>query len=198
MAPHPTAGVDAQLLPDVLTFVDCDTAVEWCEDRLLLAAEQPPAADGGVTLEAFDLLDGLSDAEIMPSTARVELRLYKPGTAVVPRGEYCTNAMFFLLAGRVGRPACHSPRGAANGAAGLATFGRGAAFREMAGSTKAALGGRRVRRPVLGCGVVPRTALDGLDVEHPAGAYRAAHEHREAARPPVRAPRTRSFARSLH
>ena len=165
VAPHPAAGIDAELVPDVLTFIDCDTALEWCEDRMLRAHDCAPAPDAAATLEAFDLLDGLSDAEMHAVERAVELRLLEPGTAVFREGSPA-DSLYFLLAGRV-NVLLPLSTGGGDRSRRLATFGHGVAFGEMALLDE----GRRSADVVCDdqCLVAALSldALERLDLEYP-------------------------------
>ncbi len=165
VAPHPAAGIDAELVPDVLTFIDCDTALEWCEDRMLHAHDCAPAPDAAATLEAFDLLDGLSDAEMHAVERAVELRLLEPGTAVFREGSPA-DSLYFLLAGRV-NVLLPLSTGGGDRSRRLATFGHGVAFGEMALLDE----GRRSADVVCDdqCLVAALSldALERLDLEYP-------------------------------
>jgi glutaminase len=126
---HPNVGIDAKLAPCVTTFVDHDAAIEWCEERLLLASDRSVAAGGDTPLEAFDLLDGLGAAELSAIKAAVEMREVEAGTVMFREGDVA-DAMFFLLAGRVDVLLPLDSGG--DRSRRLATFGQGVAFGEMA------------------------------------------------------------------
>ena len=127
---HPDNGFDAKLAPSVLTFVDPDAAIEWCEDRLLLASHRSVCNDTVTRLGDFDLLDGLGEPELAAITRGAEVRTLKADAVVFREGDVA-DSMFFLMAGRVNvllplrsRTGDRSRR--------LATFGQGVAFGEMA------------------------------------------------------------------
>ncbi len=127
---HPDVGVDAKLAPDVLTFVDHDAAIEWCEDQLLVASHGSITLDAATPLDDFDLLQGLGEAELAAIKRAVEVRTLDAGTAVFREGDPA-DSMYFLLSGRVNvLLPLQSPTG--DRSRRLATFGQGLAFGEMA------------------------------------------------------------------
>jgi glutaminase len=165
-ATHPEVGVDAKLTASVLTFVDHDAAIEWCEDRLLLAAGRSASHDSATSLDEFDLLDGLDAASLAALKAVVDVRELDAGAVVFREGDLA-ESMFFLLAGRVNvllpldaRVGDRSRR--------VATFGPGVTF----GETVLLGEGRRSADVVCDepcvVGVVALDALRALDDEHPA------------------------------
>ena len=159
-------ALGAKLAPSVLTFLDTDAALEWCEDRLLQSSH-PPADDAMHTeLEEFDLLNGLDHDELAAVELAVDIRKVDAGTVFFREGDPA-DSMFFLLAGRVNvllsldsRTGDRSRR--------LATVGRGVAFGEMALLDE----GRRSADVVCDgpCTVAVLTidALKQLEAKHPA------------------------------
>ena len=129
-ASDPDIGVDAKLSRKVLTFLDHDAAIEWCEERLLVAADRSIDVDTATRLEDFDLLEGLDEDALDAIELAVEVRTYTAGTVVFREGDVA-DSMFFLLAGRVN---VLLPLDARSGERSrrLATFGQGVAFGEMA------------------------------------------------------------------
>jgi glutaminase len=127
---HPDVGVDSKLAPSVLTFVDHDAAIEWCEESLLLASDSSVRHDTTTRLEDFDLLDGLGGPELAAIRLETDIRTIEAETVVFREGDLA-DSMFFLLSGRVNvllplrsRTGDRSRR--------LATFGQGVAFGDMA------------------------------------------------------------------
>jgi glutaminase len=126
---HPDVGIDAKLAPSVVTFVDHDAAIEWCEDRLLMTSERAVRPERATPLEAFDLLDGLGAAELAAVARAVEIRELDADTVMFREGD-AADSMFFLLAGRVNVLLPLNAGG--DRSRRLATFGQGVAFGEMA------------------------------------------------------------------
>jgi glutaminase len=110
-----------------LTFDDNDTALEWCENRLLAKKIVVRVAEQTVGAVDYDLLAGLSSNEVVAMRALLERRKFKPGEVIVPCGALA-GELYFLARG------CASAtlmRG--NGAMKrLGTFSPGMAFGEMA------------------------------------------------------------------
>jgi glutaminase len=129
-SPQSDVGIDAKLAPSVLRFVDHDAAIEWCEDRLLLATNHPVLLEATTPLSEFDLLQGLDAAELSAIELAVETRAFESGTAIFREGDVA-DSMFFLLDGRV-NVLLPLGSGAGDRSRRLATFGQGVAFGEMA------------------------------------------------------------------
>jgi CRP-like cAMP-binding protein len=127
---HTDVGIDAKLAPSVLMFLDHDAAVEWCEDRLLHASDRSTRYEAQTPLEHFDLLDGLTDAEISALKRAADVRALDAGTTVFREGDVA-DSMYFLLTGRV-NVLLPLAAGAGDRSRRLATFGQGVAFGEMA------------------------------------------------------------------
>lgn len=123
-------GLDAKLVPSVMTFLDADGALEWCEDRLLRATDPAEPEEMHTQLEHFDLLEGLDDAELAAIELAMHVRSVDAGTVLFREGELA-DSLYFLLAGRVNVLLPLDTRfGERNRR--LATFGQGVAFGEMA------------------------------------------------------------------
>ena len=109
------------------SFEENDTALEWCENRLL--AQKLGGANNGCTIEVKDyqLLAGLSPEEIIAVQTCLERRKFSEGEAIIRYGEKA-GELFFLTRG------CASATlSRANGSAKrLGTFSVGMAFGEMA------------------------------------------------------------------
>ena len=129
-ASNPDVGFDAKLARRVMSFLDHDAAIEWCEERLLQDSDRSPGHSSSTPLEEFDLLEGLGEPELAAINEVVVHRAFEAGTVVFREGDPA-ESMFFLLSGRVNvllpldaRTGDRSRR--------LATFGQGVAFGEMA------------------------------------------------------------------
>jgi glutaminase len=107
------------------SFEDADSALEWCEDRLLewLAVPGEPTDTG---LGDQEVLRGLDADALAVLHGCTELQTFVRGTNVFSEGD-TADRMFFLLSGRVSVQLTvgdHTRR--------LASIGPGAAFGEMA------------------------------------------------------------------
>ncbi len=110
-----------------LTFDDNDTALEWCENRLLAKKIAVRVAEQTVGAADYDLLAGLSSDEVTAMQALLERRKFQPGEIIVhcgaPAGE-----LYFLARGRASATLTRG-HGAVKR---LGTFSPGMAFGEMA------------------------------------------------------------------
>jgi glutaminase len=165
VASDPDVGVDAKLARRVLTFLDHDAAIEWCEERLLHAVDRAAGHDAAASLEDFDLLAGLDDDALAAVEMAVGVRGLAAGTVVFREGEVA-DSLFFLLSGRV-NVLLPLDAGGGDRSRRLATFGHGVSFGEMALLDE----GRRSADVVCDgpCTVAVLTleALAALDASHP-------------------------------
>ncbi|MDQ1430025.1 MAG: glutaminase [Actinomycetota bacterium] len=119
--------VDALAEIAMRAFVDADTALEWCEDRVLLQA-------GSLTslvpeeLGIQELLQGLTSEELAAVERVAEVRKVAAGEVVFREGDQA-DAIFFVLAGLV---SVRLPLGGLGRDRRLATLGAGVAVGEMA------------------------------------------------------------------
>ena len=122
-------GLGAKL-QTAMSFLDADTALEWCEDRLLGGSSAPVQHEAHATLQRFDLLTGLDDSELAAIELAVNVRTVEAGTTVIREGDVA-DEMYFLLSGRV---SVLLPLDVTEGGRSrrLATLGPGVAFGEMA------------------------------------------------------------------
>lgn len=162
---HPDVGIDAKLAPSVLTFVDHDAAIEWCEDRLLLASDRSVRHDTATALEDFDLLQGLHGGTLAAIRQVIDVRNLDAGTVVFREGDRA-DSMFFLLAGRVD-VLLPLDSGSGDRSRRLATFGQGVAFGEMALLDEGRRSADVVCDEPCTVGELSMTALHCLDEEHP-------------------------------
>jgi glutaminase len=109
------------------SFDDNDSALEWCENRLL--AEKMGSSVAERTLKAVDyqLLAGLNPEEIAAVQACLERRKFQPGDVIIPFGAQA-GELYFLNRGTT---SATLPK--ANGSTKrLGTFSSGMVFGEMA------------------------------------------------------------------
>jgi glutaminase len=126
----PHSGWAAKLPPTVLTFPDTDTALEWCEDRLVESGPALAPDRARWPFGQLDLLEGLEPPELAAVAAAAEVRGFDAGATVLRAGDPAREVCF-LLEGRVSvlLPLGDSPGGPARR---LASFGPGLAFGELA------------------------------------------------------------------
>ena len=109
------------------SFDDNDSALEWCENRLLAQQLGDAVAARTVKTADYQLLAGLSPEEIAAVQTCLERRKFQPGEVIIPVGALA-GELYFLTRG------CASatlPR-AGGSTKRLGTFSPGMAFGEMA------------------------------------------------------------------
>jgi glutaminase len=159
-------GLGAKLAETTLSFVDADTALEWCEDRLLGPAGVLEHDEAHAGLERFDLLVGLGNAELSAIERVLDVRTVAAGTTVIREGEVA-DEVFFLLEGRISVVLPLDVRFGARSRR-LATLGPGVAFGEMALLDEATRSADVVCDEPSIIASLPLRALHDLDRSHPA------------------------------
>jgi glutaminase len=150
-------GADAHCFPDT------DTALEWCENRLILAEPAPDAREGVLPLAVMDIVAGLDAAEVALLQPIVREVRYGAGETIVREGDLA-DAIFLLAAGLV---TVRLDLGDGTRTKRLSTITPGLAFGEVAlfdGGTRSA--DVVADEPSL-CYVLPITALDRLAAQSP-------------------------------
>lgn len=109
----------------LLRYDDIDSALEWCEDRLL--AEKVSYAAGEVSLVEQTFLSGFTAEEMKTLEAMLEYRTYDKGLYLCREGDP-GDFLYFLLSGQVSvvLPLAHRRTGR------ISTISAGSAFGEMA------------------------------------------------------------------
>ncbi len=109
-----------------LFFADIDSALEWCEDRLV-GASAIETADEELPLERHPLLEALTPTELQALASIAARRSYEDRDVVVHQGE-AADAVYFVMAGTasvyLNLPGERRHR--------LATMGPGTVFGELA------------------------------------------------------------------
>ena len=95
-----SAALARKLAALLLAMEEADTALELCEDQLLYDIRV--SAPGGipVSLENFDICEGLDDVSIDVLRNVLKTRRFKAGDAIVAIGD-SADSMFFLASGQV-------------------------------------------------------------------------------------------------
>jgi glutaminase len=141
---------------------DLDTALEWCEDRLLAGPGGAPPAPLGVSLAQHELCRGLDPEELAHLETLLEPRGHAPGELIVRRGE-AARELFLLLRGKVSvtfdRPDGRPER--------LATLMPGMAFGEMAVVNRGPRTADVRADTAVECRVLSTQAFDRLSDTHP-------------------------------
>jgi glutaminase len=108
-------------------FTDTDTALEWCENRLLLRLGSPPES-APQELATQELLAGFTADELAAVTRAVAVHHVRAGETVFEEGDHA-DAVFFVLSGVV---SVRLRLAGQDRDRRLATLGAGVAFGEMA------------------------------------------------------------------
>ncbi len=108
------------------SFEDNDSALEWCENRLLAQRLDGVAAERVAGVSAYELLDGLSPQEVAVVQTNLERCKFQPGQEIIRFGDEASE-MYFISRGST---SATLPK--ANGSTRrLGTFSAGMAFGEM-------------------------------------------------------------------
>ena len=111
----------------LMIYDDNDTALEWCENKLISTKLTKSVSNKLVPISCHELCKGFSKKEISYFESILKLKTFKKGNIIIKKGSKADN-MFFLLKGNVSvtflLPNRNSKR--------LATLFPGMAFGEMA------------------------------------------------------------------
>lgn len=143
-------------------FDDNDTALEWCENRLL--AEKLPgyAPNRAAHVEEYEPFQGLTEDEIGVVAGLLERRSFVPGEVVVESG--APAAELFVVARGSASVAVPLSGGSRKR---LATFSAGMAFGEMAVLDGAARSAAVTADTELECDLLKVDDLEALGESHP-------------------------------
>ena len=83
-----------------LHFEDVDRALEWCEDRLIVAFVPGWKADHAVGQAEYELFRGMSADEIQVVAACLEPQTFSAGEAIIRTGDEASE-LYFLARGTV-------------------------------------------------------------------------------------------------
>jgi glutaminase len=143
-------------------FDENDTALEWCENRLLSSRCRVRDVNETLGAASYELLAGLGPDEVSTVQSLFERRKFKAGELIVQIGEPA-GELFFLSRGRVSVTVPLA--GAAQKR--LATFEPGMAFGEMAMLDRAPRSAVVVADTEVECDVLALDAFDRLGETHP-------------------------------
>jgi CRP-like cAMP-binding protein len=141
-------------------FVDLDTALEWCEERLLRTATLPPPSLP--TLTEHDFCVGLGRQELRVLQPLLQLRRFSPGQLIIRDGDH-PEEIFLLMQGRVS-VTVDLPGGRRRR---VATVSPGMVFGELTVVDRSPRTADVRADTVVECLALPATALDRLGVTHP-------------------------------
>jgi len=120
-------GVEGALGHGAL-FADTDAALEWAEDRLLLAQVPGQALDGDVPVDRLSCLEGLTEAECTIVRALLVRRAYTRGEVLIQEGS--RDRDLFLMSRGIASVKVELP--GQDRQRRLASFSAGAVFGEVA------------------------------------------------------------------
>lgn len=166
-APHLRRYMKAKLKEEFAarfrTFDDNDTALEWCEDRLL-AGRLPAAAEieAGAAAPDYELFAGLTPEQVAVVRSRLRRRAFRAGEVMVevgaPAGE-----LFLLARGRASVTVTLSGGTVKR----LATFSPGMFFGEMALLDQAPRSALVAADTEAECDLLPAAEFAALGETHP-------------------------------
>jgi glutaminase len=147
---------------DFRIFDDTDTALEWCENRLLAEKNGAGVSVRSVLPAEYESLAGLTPDELDVLQKMLERRRFQQGDVIVqygaPAGE-----LFFLASGSASVKVQLS-----NGAhKRLATFSAGMAFGEMAMQDRAPRSAMVIADTAVECDLLKLEDFDRLEASHP-------------------------------
>ncbi len=143
------------------SFDDTDSALEWCENRLL-ARVLPPKPAIEIRPCDYDLLSGLTDDEVAIVAGHFRRCVHQPGEVIIKEGDNA-DELYLLASGQVSVIAqLDSGRRKR-----LATFSAGMAFGEMALLDRAPRSATIVADTTVECDLLSLEAFTALDETHP-------------------------------
>ena len=142
-------------------FDDTDSALEWCENRLL-ARVLPTEAATHIRPHDYDLLDGLTDDEIGIVAALFRRTSHQPGEVIINAGDNARE-LFLLASGQVSVIALLGSGRRKR----FATFSAGMAFGEMAALDRAPRSATILADTVAECDVLTLEDFTALGDAHP-------------------------------
>lgn len=153
-----TAVGAAKLLPDV------DGAIEWAEEHLILSVLGDQEMEGEFPLTHFDVLAGMTPAELATMKALLERRVYAGGEIVFREGD--EGKELFMIA--KGNASVRIRLPGVNRNVRLVTFAPGTVFGELALLDQEARSATVEADEELVCYVLPYARFTGLAAGHPA------------------------------
>jgi glutaminase len=149
---------------NLIYFTDTDSALEWCEDRLLRADGTGAPARGPLSLAEMDILSGMGAGDIALLQSLVEQAGFEAGDVIIEEGD-SAEGLFFIAEGSV-TVCLRMENNAANKR--ISTITPGLVFGELAlldGGTRSA---DVIADGTVKCYVLPVAKLEMLAQRHPA------------------------------
>ena len=158
----------ADALADGGLFSDTDSALEWAEDRVLLAAGAGEALSGEVGVDRLSVLEGLSEAECAVVRALLARRTFRAGEIVIKEGS--TDRDLFLMSR--GTASVRVDLRGQGRQRRLASFSAGTVFGELALLDRQPRSATVTADEEVVCYVLSEAAFHSLGRDHPAIAIR--------------------------
>jgi glutaminase len=150
--------------PEKCFFADTDSALEWCENQLILKERVHGDGESPVlALAAMDILANFNENEIMLLQSILKQMLYSAGETIIHEGDQA-DSVFLLAAGLV---SVRINLGNTARQKRLCTIAPGVAFGELALLDNAPRSADVVADQPVVCYVLPKTELDRLAARHP-------------------------------
>jgi glutaminase len=148
--------------PDEISFPDNDSALEWCEDRMLHGRDKGLKPVGALSPDRFELFEGLGADRLRVLVKLLAKRAFAAGATVFEAGAP-SDAMYFIARGRA---SIVLPLATGNSKR-LATFSAGMTFGEMGVIDGAPRSARVVAEDALECFALSARDFDALGSTHP-------------------------------
>ncbi len=145
-------------------FADADGAIEWAEEHLILSVLGDREMEGEFPFTHFDVLAGISPAELAMMKALLERRVYARGDTVFLEGD--AGKELFMIA--KGNASVRIRLPGENRNVRLVTFAPGTVFGELALLDQEARSATIEADDDLVCYILPHAKFVSLAMEHPA------------------------------
>lgn len=156
-------GVTRALGDDVL-FSDTDAALEWAEDRVLLAGRAGETLAGEIGLDRLGVLEGLNEPERSIVRSLLVRRTFAPGEVVIKEGS--ADRDLFLIAHGTASVRVDLP--GSKGQRRVASFSAGTVFGELALLDRQPRSATVTADEVVVCYVLSEDAFHALGRDHAA------------------------------
>ncbi len=144
----------------LVTFAELDSALEWCENRLL--AKSSTQAPSSVALAEHEICRGLDGAALGRLEALLDRRRFAEGETIVRRGD-AAEEVYLLMSGNVSVTLASDDGPPKR----LSTLSAGMTFGELAIIDRAARSADVQADTEVECWVLPAAAFDRLGVADP-------------------------------
>jgi anti-anti-sigma factor len=149
-------------------FPDVDHALEWAEDRVILAHQASSETSAELAPGTFDLLSGMTPEEAASIVGSLQRRVYARGDILFHEGD--TSSELYVVAR--GSASARLRLSGAGRQARLSTFSAGTVFGEVALLDQDARSATVTADEELVCFVLTRASFEQLRRDHPEAAIR--------------------------